>query len=184
MKTSPLLSFLVPLIAIGMNGQALPRQHGYPARLIVPGLYGYVSATKWLTELELTTLDAFDAYWVRLGWSKEAPILTQSRIDVPTDGASLAPGRVPVAGVAWAPDRGIERVEVSIDGAAWRPATLSAPISDATWVQWLLAWDAGGGDHTLEVRATDGRGDIQTADHSTPFPDGARGHHRITVHVG
>ncbi|HET9681250.1 MAG TPA: molybdopterin-dependent oxidoreductase, partial [Candidatus Limnocylindrales bacterium] len=173
----------VPLIAIGMNGQPLPREHGYPARLIVPGLYGYVSATKWLTDIELTTLDAFDAYWVRLGWAKEAPILTQSRIDVPRSGATLKAGPVAIAGVAWAPDRGVERVEVSIDGGAWQPATLSAPISNAAWVQWLYRWDATAGDHEAEVRATDGHGDVQTADQSQPFPDGARGHHKIGFHV-
>jgi DMSO/TMAO reductase YedYZ molybdopterin-dependent catalytic subunit len=173
----------VPLIAIGMNGQPLPREHGYPARLIVPGLYGYVSATKWLADIELTTLDAFDAYWVGLGWAKEAPILTQSRIDVPRDGATVKAGRVAIAGVAWAPDRGIEGVEVSVDGGPWQAATISAPISKATWVQWLLAWDAAPGDHEAEVRATDGAGAVQTADQTRPFPDGARGHHRIGFHV-
>ena len=173
----------VPMIAIGMNGKPLPRDHGYPARLIVPGLYGYVSATKWLTELQLTTLEAFDAYWVRLGWAKEAPILTQSRIDVPQSGANLKAERVAVAGVAWAPDRGVTRVEVAIDGA-WHDARLSAPISPATWVQWLYDWDASAGDHQIEVRATDGAGVLQTADHSPPAPDGARGHHTIGVHVG
>jgi DMSO/TMAO reductase YedYZ molybdopterin-dependent catalytic subunit len=173
----------VPLIAIGMNGQPLPREHGYPARLIIPGLYGYVSATKWLSDIELTTLQAFDAYWVGLGWAKEGPILTQSRIDVPRSGATLKAGRVAIAGVAWAPDRGIERVEVSIDGGPWQAATISTPISNATWVQWLLAWDATSGDHEAEVRATDGHGDIQTADRTVPFPDGARGHHKIGFHV-
>jgi DMSO/TMAO reductase YedYZ molybdopterin-dependent catalytic subunit len=174
----------VPMIAVGMNGQVLPRLHGYPARLIVPGLYGYVSATKWLSELELTTLEAFDAYWVPLGWAKEAPILTQSRIDVPQNGASLAPGRTTIAGVAWAPDRGVEGVEVSIDQGPWLPATISAPISDATWVQWVLPWDATSGTHSVEVRATDGTGAVQTADMSRPAPDGARGHHRIAFRVG
>ncbi|HXI46770.1 MAG TPA: molybdopterin-dependent oxidoreductase [Candidatus Acidoferrales bacterium] len=174
----------VPMIAVGMNGQVLPRLHGYPARLIVPGLYGYVSATKWLSELELTTLEAFDAYWVPLGWAKEAPILTQSRIDVPQNGTSLAPGRTTIAGVAWAPDRGVERVEVSIDQGPWLPATISAPISDATWVQWVLPWDATSGTHSVEVRATDGTGAVQTADMSRPAPDGARGHHRIAFRVG
>jgi DMSO/TMAO reductase YedYZ molybdopterin-dependent catalytic subunit len=173
----------VPLIAIGMNGGPLPRAHGYPARLIVPGLYGYVSATKWLTDIELTTLEAFDAYWIRLGWAKEAPILTQSRIDVPRSGATLQAGKVAIAGVAWAPDRGIERVEVSIDGGAWQPAMISTPISDATWVQWLLSWDATPGDHEAEVRATDGTGAVQTTDQSRPFPDGARGHHKVGFHV-
>jgi DMSO/TMAO reductase YedYZ molybdopterin-dependent catalytic subunit len=175
-----------PLIALKMNDQLLPRVHGYPARLIVPGLYGYVSATKWLAELELTTLEAFDAYWVPLGWAKEGPILTQSRIDTPHNGQSVAAGRVPIAGVAWAPDRGITKVEVSIDGGDWLPATLSAPISKATWVQWLVAWDAaaaGPGAHTIEVRATDGTGTVQTADRTPPPPDGARGHHAIQVTV-
>ena len=172
-----------PMIAIGMNGKPLPREHGYPARLIVPGLYGYVSATKWLAELQLTTLEAFDAYWVPLGWAKEAPILTQSRIDVPGSGANLKVGQVAVAGVAWAPDRGVTKVEVGIDGA-WHDARLSAPISPATWVQWLYDWDATAGDHQIEVRATDGTGTVQTADQSPPAPDGARGHHTIGVHVG
>jgi DMSO/TMAO reductase YedYZ molybdopterin-dependent catalytic subunit len=173
----------VPMIAIGMNGKPLPREHGYPARLIVPGLYGYVSATKWLAELQLTTLEAFDAYWVPLGWAKEAPILTQSRIDVPQSGANVKAGPVTVAGVAWAPDRGVTKVEVAIDGA-WHDARLSAPISPATWVQWLYDWDATAGDHQIEVRATDGTGTVQTADQSPPAPDGARGHHTIGVHVG
>jgi hypothetical protein len=172
-----------PLIAIGMNGRPLPREHGYPARLIVPGLYGYVSATKWLTELQLTTFDAFDAFWIERGWAREAPILTQSRIDVPRSGASLRAGRVAVAGVAWAPDRGVSRVEVSIDDGPFQAATLSTPISEATWVQWLLPWDAAPGTHTIEVRATDGRGEVQTSDSSRPFPDGARGHQRIAVRV-
>jgi hypothetical protein len=175
-----------PMIALKMNDQALSRVHGFPARLIIPGLYGYVSATKWLSDLELTTLEGFDGYWVPLGWSKEGPILTQSRIDVPGNGQSVAAGRVPIAGIAWAPDRGISKVEVSIDGGDWLPATLSTPISDATWVQWLVAWDASAvahGEHVVEVRATDGTGTVQTADRTPPAPDGARGHHTIRVVV-
>ena len=175
-----------PMIALEMNGEPLPKAHGYPARLIVPGLYGYVSATKWVTELELTTLEAFDGYWVPLGWSKEAPILTQSRIDVPRFGQSVPAARVAIAGVAWAPDRGISRVEVAIDGQ-WQDCTLSTPISKATWVQWTYAWDAaaaGPGDHTIEVRATDGTGAVQTPDQTDPAPDGARGHQTIRVSVG
>jgi DMSO/TMAO reductase YedYZ molybdopterin-dependent catalytic subunit len=173
-----------PMIALGMNGQPLPVEHGYPARLIVPGLYGYVSATKWLAEIELTTLEAFDAYWIPRGWAKEAPILTQSRIDVPRDGASLGAGPVAIAGVAWAPDRGVSKVEVRIDQGAWLPATLSAPLSKATWVQWRAGWDATAGDHTIEVRATDGKGEVQTDQVTPPPPDGARGHHTIRVRVG
>ena len=172
-----------PLVAVSMNGEPLPSDHGYPARLIVPGLYGYVSATKWLTEIELTTLEAFDAYWVPLGWAKLAPILTQSRIDVPRDGASLAAGTIAIAGVAWAPDRGVAGVEVQVDEGAWEPAELSAPISDATWVQFVRRWEATAGDHLISVRAIDGEGDIQTDQRTRPAPDGARGHHTIRVTV-
>jgi DMSO/TMAO reductase YedYZ molybdopterin-dependent catalytic subunit len=171
------------LVAVAMNGETLPPSHGFPARLIVPGLFGYVSATKWLTEIELTTLEAFDAYWVPLGWAKEAPILTQSRIDVPRDGSSVAPGSVAVAGVAWAPDRGIAAVEVQVDDGEWDAAELSTPISDATWVQWVYRWEAAPGDHQLRVRATDGTGEVQTDRVTRPPPDGARGHHTIGVTV-
>jgi len=170
-----------PMVVVGMNRDFLPADHGYPARLIVPGLYGYVSATKWLRSIELTTRDAVDGYWVPLGWSKDAPILTQSRIDIPTNGDEIAAGSVTVAGVAWAPDRGIKAVEVSIDGAPWEEATITRPISPATWVQWLVMWTATAGRHSIEVRATDGTGDVQTAELSDPPPDGARGHHRIFV---
>ncbi len=162
-----------PMIAVKMNDEALPPIHGYPARLIIPGLYGYVSATKWLSELEVTTWEAFDGYWVPLGWSKEGPILTQSRIDTPKSGARVS-GRVPIAGVAWAPDRGISKVEVAIDDV-WQEARLSTPISDATWVQWVVEWDVTPGDHTIVVRATDGTGETQTDMRTAPAPDGARG---------
>jgi DMSO/TMAO reductase YedYZ molybdopterin-dependent catalytic subunit len=171
-----------PMIALEMNDAPLPRDHGYPARLIVPGLYGYVSATKWLSELELTTLEAFDAYWVPLGWAKEAPILTQSRIDTPR-GDVKAGATVPIAGVAWAPDRGISKVEVSIDGV-WQDARLSKPISDATWVQWVVAWTTTPGTHTLQVRATDGTGAVQDEGPTPPAPDGARGWHTVRVNAG
>jgi DMSO/TMAO reductase YedYZ molybdopterin-dependent catalytic subunit len=172
------------LVAVGMNGEPLPADHGFPARLIVPGLFGYVSATKWLTEIELTTWEGFDAYWVPLGWAKEGPILTQSRVDVPGDGARLEAGEVTIAGVAWAPDRGISAVEVQVDEAGWQPATISAPISDATWVQFRASWDATPGDHIIRVRATDGDGEVQTDQRTRPAPDGARGQHTIRVSVG
>jgi DMSO/TMAO reductase YedYZ molybdopterin-dependent catalytic subunit len=173
----------VPMIAVGMNDEPLPRAHGYPARLIVPGLYGYVSATKWLEELELTRFDLFKAYWIPLGWAERAPILTQSRIDVPSFGAQLQAGSVPVAGVAWAPDRGVNGVEVQVDDGPWLPATISAPISDATWVQWLFRWDATPGSHRISVRAIDGTGEVQTDVRSRPAPDGARGHHTLNLNV-
>jgi DMSO/TMAO reductase YedYZ molybdopterin-dependent catalytic subunit len=173
----------VALVALAMNGAPLPAEHGYPARLIVPGLFGYVSNTKWLTESELTTLEACDAYWVRLGWAKEGPILTQSRIDTPGGGRTVSAGEVPVAGVAWAPDRGISRVEVQVDDGGWAPAQLSAPISRATWVQFLYRWPATPGRHRLRVRATDGGGVVQSAETTPPAPDGARGYHTIEVNV-
>lgn len=169
-----------PMIALKMNDEPLPPAHGYPARLIVPGLYGYVSATKWLQELELTTLEGFNGYWVPLGWAKEGPILTQSRIDTPRGGVTA--GQIPIAGIAWAPDRGVSRVEVAIDGV-WRDARLSTPISNATWVQWVTDWAATAGDHVIQVRATDGTGTVQTDQSSPPAPDGARGWHTVSLNV-
>jgi DMSO/TMAO reductase YedYZ molybdopterin-dependent catalytic subunit len=172
------------MIAVGMNREPLPAQHGFPARLIVPGLYGYVSATKWLQAIELTTREEVDGYWIPLGWAKDAPILTQSRIDVPAPDASFPAGPTEVAGIAWAPDRGVAGVEVRIDEEPWRAAQMSRPISDATWVQWALSWDATPGRHRLEVRAIDGTGETQTEERTNAAPDGARGHHRISVSVG
>jgi DMSO/TMAO reductase YedYZ molybdopterin-dependent catalytic subunit len=172
-----------PMIALGMNGDPLPRQHGFPARLIVPGLFGYVSATKWLSELELTTMEAFDGYWVPLGWSKEAPILTQSRIDRPERGAAIPAGTYTFAGLAWAPDRGIARVEVQVDEGEWREASLSTPISDTTWLQWRIDWDATTGDHRVRVRATDALGETQAEGETRPDPDGARGWHAVRFSV-
>ena len=171
------------LVAIGMNGEPLPLEHGYPARLIVPGLYGYVSATKWLTEIELTRFDRFDQYWVERGWVEEAPIKIQSRIDTPRGLATVPAGSVPIAGVAWAQTRGVERVEVQIDDGDWIEAALAAELNDVTWRQWSLAWRAEPGRHTIRVRATDRTGAIQTDARSEPFPSGATGQHQIVVLV-
>jgi DMSO/TMAO reductase YedYZ molybdopterin-dependent catalytic subunit len=171
------------LVAIGMNGELLPLEHGYPARLVVPGLYGYVSATKWLTEIELTRFDAFDQYWVRRGWEPEAPIKTSSRIDTPRGLAKVPAGTVAVAGVAWAQTRGIEAVEVRVDDGPWRPASLATELNDVTWRQWSYAWDATPGRHEITVRATDANGDVQTDERREPFPDGATGQHTIVVIV-
>ena len=175
------------LIAIGMNGEPLPLEHGYPARLIVPGLYGYVSATKWLTELELTRFDRFDQYWVDRGWVDDAPIKVQSRIDTPKALSKTAAGPVAVAGVAWAQTRGIDRVEVQVDDGEWAEAALAAELNDVTWRQWSYAWNATPGRHDLRVRATertkDGGGAIQTDQRSEPFPSGATGQHQIVVIV-
>jgi DMSO/TMAO reductase YedYZ molybdopterin-dependent catalytic subunit len=170
------------LVAVGMNGGPLPPEHGHPVRLIVPGVYGYVSATKWLSELRLTTWEE-EGFWIPRGWARLGPIKTQSRIDVPRRGAQLAAGAQAVAGVAWAPTRGIRRVEVQVDDGPWRPAQLGEVASDDTWVQWWIEWSAEPGEHTLRVRATDGAGDTQTAERTPVAPDGATGHHTVTVEV-
>jgi DMSO/TMAO reductase YedYZ molybdopterin-dependent catalytic subunit len=171
------------LVAVGMNGEPLPLDHGFPARLVVPGLYGYVSATKWLTEIELTTLEAFDSYWVRRGWGKEAPIKTSCRIDTPRGLARLRPGRVPVAGVAWAQGRGIRGVEVRVDDGPWQPARLATAVGDDTWRQWVYEWDAEPGSHALQARATDGTGRLQVEEREPPIPEGATGWHTVQVTV-
>lgn len=170
------------LVAVGMNDEPLPLEHGFPARLVVAGLYGYVSATKWLTEIELTTWDGFDAYWVPRGWAKRAPIKIQSRIDVPRAGAVLESGRRMIAGVAWAPNRGVGKVEVEVDGE-WREAELGYELSPAAWRQWKLDWEATPGDHVLRVRAVDTEGSIQTGERHPPPPDGATGWHTVSVTV-
>jgi DMSO/TMAO reductase YedYZ molybdopterin-dependent catalytic subunit len=171
------------LLAVGMNGEPLPIRHGFPARLVVAGLYGYVSATKWLEEIRLTGWDDFDGYWIPRGWSKEGPVKTQARIDVPRSGVGLQPGVTPIAGIAWAPTKGIRRVEVQVDEGPWRAATIGDAVSDATWVQWVLDWDAPPGDHVIRVRATDGTGATQTEERSSVIPDGATGWHSRSVTV-
>lgn len=172
----------VALVAVGMNDEPLPVDHGFPARLVVAGLYGYVSATKWLSSIELTRWEDFDAYWIPRGWSKEAPIKTQSRIDVPSR-RTIPAGEQAIAGVAWAPTRGIAKVEVQIDDAEWVEARLGDVVSDDTWRQWVVTWDATPGDHELRVRATDGDGVTQTDEREPPAPNGASGWHsrRVTV---
>ncbi|MBW0272898.1 oxidoreductase [Nocardia sp. MH4] len=171
------------LLAVAMNGAALPVAHGYPVRMIVPGLYGYVSATKWVVDLELTRFDQARAYWTERGWSERAPIKTASRIDVPAAFANLAAGPVTVAGVAWAQGRGITAVEVQVDDGPWRQATLATAYSLDTWRQWTWTWDAMPGTHTLRVRAVDGTGVVQTETRAAPFPDGATGRHSRVVTV-
>ncbi|RLP92936.1 molybdopterin-binding oxidoreductase [Micromonospora sp. BL4] len=171
------------LLAIGMNGEPLPVEHGFPVRVVVPGLYGYVSACKWVTELELTRFADFDAYWVPRGWSVEGPIKTQSRIDAPRARNRLTTGPVTVAGVAWAQHRGIRRVEVRVDGGPWQEAELAPTVSVDTWVQWSWRWDATPGEHRLQVRATDATGATQTERKQGVVPDGATGLHTVTVTV-
>jgi DMSO/TMAO reductase YedYZ molybdopterin-dependent catalytic subunit len=171
------------MLAVAMNGEPLPLAHGFPVRIIVPGLYGYVSATKWLTDIELTTFDAFDPYWVRRGWAERAPVKTMSRIDTPSPFVEVPAGQVPVAGVAWAQRVGIDRVELRVGEGPWQEAELAAEDTVDTWRQWVFRWDATPGDHRLTVRALDRAGARQTAERAEPFPDGATGNHSIVVRV-
>ncbi|MCZ2837646.1 molybdopterin-dependent oxidoreductase [Modestobacter sp. VKM Ac-2985] len=170
------------MVAVGMNGEPLPTEHGFPARLVVPGLYGYVSATKWLSAIELTDWDV-DGYWIPRGWAKEGPIKTASRIDVPRLGGTVPAGRQPIAGVAWAPTRGIEGVEVRIDDGPWQQAELAERLDVDCWRQWYLPWDATPGVHVIAARATDGLGELQTDEQLPVAPDGATGYPVIEVVV-
>lgn len=171
------------LLAVAMNGAPLPVAHGFPVRMVVPGLYGYVSATKWVTDIKVTTFSAEPAYWVQQGWAAQGPVKTASRIDVPNGGTRLTAGRIPVAGVAWAQHRGIAAVQVRADGGAWQQARLAAVPGIDTWRQWLWDWDATPGTHTLQVRATDETGFTQPQQQESPFPNGAQGWHTVTVNV-
>jgi len=171
------------LLAVAMNGEALPVEHGFPARMVVPGLYGYVSATKWVTDIELTTFAAASAYWVQRGWSQQAPIKTESRIDVPVASASLRPGLTQVAGVAWAQHKGIAAVEVRLNGGPWHEARLAAVPDIDTWRQWVWDWQATPGNYLIEARATDQAGYTQTAVQAQPPPNGASGYPSAEVTV-
>lgn len=171
------------MLAIAMNGEPLLPEHGFPVRMIVPGLYGYVSATKWLVDLEATTFGEFDPYWVRRGWDQRAPIKTSSRIDTPKPLARVKAGRTAVAGVAWAQHRGISAVQVSVDSGAWQDAELSAPVNTDLWRQWVWQWDATPGSHTLRVRAVDAGGHVQLEDRVPPFPNGSTGWQSVLVTI-
>ena len=171
------------LVALGMNGAPLPLEHGFPARMVTPGLYGYVSATKWLVDLEVTRFSDFKAYWTTRGYAAEAPIKVSSRIDVPRSFAKVKAGRTPVAGVAWSQSRGITKVEVRIDRGPWQRATLGDEDGVDTWRQWVWYWDATPGNHTVEVRATDASGTTQTGARAPVAPDGATGWDSTNVQV-
>ncbi|KUG51518.1 molybdopterin-binding oxidoreductase [Serinicoccus chungangensis] len=171
------------LLAVGMNGGPLPAEHGHPLRMVTPGLYGYVSATKWLTELEVTRFADFTAYWTDRGYAAKAPIKLSSRIDVPGSFAQLEAGDVTVAGVAWAQTVGIERVQVRADEGEWQDAELGVEDSDQTWRAWRWTWSAEPGSHRLEVRATDRAGQTQTSRREPIAPDGSTGWHNVTVSV-
>lgn len=171
------------LLAVRMNGDPLPFEHGFPVRMVVPGLYGYVSATKWVTELKVTRFADDEGYWTPRGWSPLGPIKTASRIDVPRSGEAVPAGRVAVAGVAWAQHRGISRVEVQVDDGPWVAARLAADASIDAWRQWVYEWDATAGSHEVRVRAYDAAGQVQSAAERPPAPDGAEGLHTVTVRV-
>ncbi|MDV7999788.1 molybdopterin-dependent oxidoreductase [Rhodococcus sp. IEGM 1408] len=171
------------LLAVGMNGEPLPLEHGYPVRQVVPGLYGYVSATKWVVDWEVTRFDRASAYWTDRGWAEKGPIRTASRIDRPAPLAELTPGPNVVAGTAWAQHRGIERVELRVDDGPWQDASLSDEYSIDTWRMWSWSWDAQPGLHTLHVRATDSTGEVQTETRQAPIPGGATGWHNRTFRV-
>ncbi|MBV9140587.1 MAG: molybdopterin-dependent oxidoreductase [Pseudonocardiales bacterium] len=170
------------MLVIGMNGEPLPIEHGFPVRMIVPGLYGFVSGTKWITDLELTTFDAQRAYWVRRGWGQRAPIKTMSRIDSPGAFGRVGPD-TPITGVAWAQTRGIEKVEVRLDHGEWRPAELSTEVNVDAWRMFRLRGRWEPGNHVVEVRATDKTGYTQSADRAAPIPDGASGWHSVQFTV-
>jgi DMSO/TMAO reductase YedYZ molybdopterin-dependent catalytic subunit len=180
--TEPVMDGRASLLAVGMNGQPLPQEHGFPVRVVVPGIYGYVSACKWVVDMQLTTFGAFDAYWSQRGWSQQAPIKTESRIDTPKGGTNLTAGTVMIAGVAWAQHRGIEAVEVGIDGN-FQQAKLAVQDTIDTWRQWYYPWQATPGAHTLQVRATDKTGYTQTSVNHPTEPNGATGWHTIHVTV-
>ena len=175
------------LVAFGMNGEPLPLEHGFPVRLIVPGLYGYISATKWLTEIELTTFEDFEQYWVPRGYADRAPIKLMSRIDS-VDGLGTltrnVDGTAAIGGVAWAQTRGISAVEVQLDDGPWQPCELGAALNDDTWRQWAFRWTpTATGRSSIRCRAIDGDGVIQTDERTEPLPNGASGHHQIVVFV-
>lgn len=171
------------ILAVGMNGAPLPQEHGFPVRMVVPGLYGYVSATKWVVELEVTRFDRARAYWTDRGWSELGPIKLQSRIDVPRGDGNVAAGETVIAGVAWQQHVGVAGVEVQIDDGAWQEATLASAISDDTWVQWSLPWTATAGRHTIRCRAMSATGEVQTSAVAPVVPDGATGWHERTITV-
>jgi DMSO/TMAO reductase YedYZ molybdopterin-dependent catalytic subunit len=171
------------MLVVGMNGEPLPATHGYPARLVVPGLYGFVSATKWVTRLSLSTYAKDKAYWTERSWATDAPVKTSARIDTPKPLSSIKPGRTAIGGVAWAQHRGVGAVEVSVDEGPWRRTTLGPDVGIDYWRQWYLPWDAEPGRHSLRVRATDRTGTPQVSTRATPFPNGSSGIQEVIVFV-
>ncbi len=172
------------MLAFGMNGEPLPVEHGFPVRMLIPGLYGYVSACKWLVRIEATTFDAVDAYWVERDWAAEGPIKIASRIDTPVPLRPFPAGRRAIAGVAWAQTRGIAKVEVRVDEEDWAEAELSPEVDADLWRQWVLPYDFATGRHSITVRATGADGELQAEQRATPFPAGSSGWHTVQVVAG
>jgi DMSO/TMAO reductase YedYZ molybdopterin-dependent catalytic subunit len=173
------------MLAIGMNGEVLPREHGFPARIVIPGLYGFISATKWVTKLTLTTYDDKQAYWTERDWATDAPIKISSRIDTPKPLADLDQGEVIIGGVAWAQQNGgVAKVQVRIDGDAWQDAELGPSAGNDYWRQWFYRWDAGSGSHNIAARVIDGDGNEQSTARANPFPEGSSGIQELIVNVG
>jgi len=166
-----------------MNGEPLPAEHGFPARMVIPGLYGFVSATKWLVSLEASTYAKNEAYWTQRGWATDAPIRTMARVEVPRPLSTVQSGAIAIAGTAWAQHRGIERVEVQVDDEPWGEARLGQVPSVDTWRQWWIPWNAKPGRHTIRARATDNDGKTQPDARISPFPSGAQGWHEVVVNV-
>lgn len=180
------------MLALRMNGEPLPIIHGFPARLVIAGLYGYVSATKWIEEISITDWEGVDGHWIPLGWGKEGPIKTMSRIDIPQNRSQFATGTTTIGGIAWSPTIGIDKVEVYVgqdpdesinDDTAWTEVELANVESNETWVQWRYEWDAPPGDWLIRVRATDTNGFTQSHVPVAPAPDGAEGYHSVVVRV-
>jgi DMSO/TMAO reductase YedYZ molybdopterin-dependent catalytic subunit len=171
------------LLAVGMNGETLPLEHGFPVRMVVPGLYGYVSATKWLVEMKVSKFSEDQGYWTPRGWSAKGPIKLASRIDTPRNNSSVSAGTVAVAGVAWEQHVGVASVEVQVDSGPWVEATLADSVSPDTWRQWVYRWQASRGSHKIRVRATDVNGTTQGQAYAPPAPNGAEGWHEITVNI-
>jgi DMSO/TMAO reductase YedYZ molybdopterin-dependent catalytic subunit len=172
------------MLAFGMNGEPLPVEHGFPVRMLIPGLYGYVSACKWLVRIEATTYDAVDAYWTERDWAAEGPIKIASRIDTPAPLRPFPAGRRAIAGVAWAQTRGIAKVEVRVDQEDWAEAELSPEVDADLWRQWVLPYDFATGRHSVTVRATGADGEVQTEERAAPFPAGSSGWHTVQVVAG
>ncbi len=172
------------MIALGMNGEPLPREHGYPARMVIPGLYGFISATKWLTKLTLTTYADEEAYWTERDWATNAPIKPSARIDTPKSLAEIPPGETIIGGVAWAQnDGGVTKVQVKVDGGAWEDAELGPEVGNVYWRQWFYTWDATKGQHNVAARVIDADGDVQTDVRAEPFPEGSSGIHTLILRV-